>query len=306
MDTQWIIDLASLKKTGNFSHAALLNNISQSAFSRRIKSFEAWVGTLLVDRSSHPVILTSAGEQILEAGNQALTRIENERKLILDALAQPDKYVVRFAAQHSIGWRFYPTWLQAIEESFGPILSRLRADDLENCVSDLNRGEVDFVISYESEHARGIYPSPDFESLIIGRDQLIPICKPDAEGKPMYDIDGGADTTIPFLRFGPSAPIGWNVEPILKSRNMSAKLIPIYENSLSGALRIRARNGLGVAWLPYTMVEPDIEAKLLTWAGTRDWAIDVDIRLHRLMRNHNTLIRNLWTFLQQRENQPLN
>lgn len=305
MDTQWIKDLASLAKTGNFSHAAQLNNISQSAFSRRIKAFEAWVGTALVDRSNHPVVLTDAGAQMLEAGNQALSRLETERVQIRESMAQPDKYVVTFAAQHSIGWRFYPTWLQAFEEAFGPIISRLRADDLPNCVSDLSRGEVDFVISYESEHAQGVERKPEFVSLVIGRDRLIPVCKPDAAGNPMFNIDDRSNSPVPFLRFGPSAPIGWHVEPILKKRNLNAKLNLVYENSMGGALRVRARDGLGVAWLPQTLVEPDMESKLLTWAGGPEWAIDVDIRLHRLKRNHNMMIRKIWTFLQLREGVPL-
>ena len=48
---QWFKDLGRLALTGNFSQAAHLNNISQSAFSRRIKALEEWVGTPLVDRS---------------------------------------------------------------------------------------------------------------------------------------------------------------------------------------------------------------------------------------------------------------
>ncbi len=305
MDTRWIKDLACLAKTGNFSHAAQLNNISQSAFSRRIKAFEAWVGTPLVNRSKHPVVLTGSGMQMLEAGKQALSRIETERQHIRESMAQPDKYVVTFAAQHSIGWRFYPAWLQAFEEVFGPIISRLRADDLPNCVSDLNRGEVDFVISYESEDAKGAQRKPEFDSLVIGRDQLIPVCKPDADGNPIFTIDDQSKSPVPFLRFGPSAPIGWHVQPILKKRNLNAKLNLVYENSMGGALRVRAHDGLGVAWLPRSLVEPDIESKLLTWAGGVEWAIDVDICLHRLKRNDNMMIRKIWSFLQLREGVPL-
>ena len=132
MDIQWFKDLGSLANTGNFSQAAELNDISQSAFSRRIRALETWVGASLVDRSNHPVKLTAAGEQMLDAGTQALSRIETERNHIRETLAQPDRYVVAFAAQHSIGWRFYPSWLQAFEKSFGPIISRLRADDFPN------------------------------------------------------------------------------------------------------------------------------------------------------------------------------
>ena len=129
MDILWFKDLAVLDKTGNFSKAAVQQNVSQPAFSRRIKALEMWVGAQLVDRSSHPMTLTEAGRQMVEAGEQALSRIEIEREQIQAFLAQPEKYVITFATQHSIGWRFYPAWLQAFENEFGAIISRLRADD---------------------------------------------------------------------------------------------------------------------------------------------------------------------------------
>ena len=305
MDIQSFKDLGSLANTGNFSQAAELNNISQSAFSRRIRALETWVGASLVDRSNHPVKLTAAGEQMLDAGTQALSRIETERNHIRETLAQPDRYVVAFAAQHSIGWRFYPSWLQAFEKSFGPIISRLRADDLPNCIVDLKRGEVDFVICYESEHATGVESTKEFDSLVIGRDRLIPVCKTDSNSEPLFKIDSKSNVGIPYLRFGKSAPIGWHIEPILKKQNLISRLSPVYENSMSGALRIQARDGLGVAWLPQSLVESDISSGLLTWAGGEEWAIDVDIRLHRLRRNHNMLIRKIWTFLKLREGVPL-
>lgn len=305
MDVQWFRDLGSLARTGNFSRAAELNNVSQSAFSRRIRALEDWVGAPLVDRSSHPVRLTEAGRQMLEAGEQALSRIETEREQVRESLAQPDRYVVTFAAQHSIGWRFFPRWMQAFEQAFGPIISRLRADDLPNCVADLTRGEVDFVISYESEHARGVGPAPEFQSLVIGTDLLIPVCKANTAGEPMFRIDEESRLPIPFLRFGPTAPIGWHIEPMLAARALGGRLSTVYENSMGGALRIRARDGLGVAWLPLSLVEPDIEAGLMTWAGGADWAIDVEVRVHRLKRNDNKLIRKIWTFLALREGVPL-
>ena len=69
------LGLENLARTGHFSRAAELSHISQPAFSRRIKAIEDWVGVALVDRSRHPVTLTSAGSQMLEAGRQALERL---------------------------------------------------------------------------------------------------------------------------------------------------------------------------------------------------------------------------------------
>lgn len=305
MDILWFKDLANLGKTGNFSQAAELGNVSQPAFSRRIRALESWVGAPLADRSSHPVKLTDAGKQMVEAGEQALSRLETEREQIRAFLSQPDKYVVTFATQHSIGWRFYPTWLQAFEDAFGPIISRLRADDLPNCIEDLSKREVDFVIAYQSDYSESIPPFPSLESLKIGQDKLVPVCKPAKSGEPLFNIDEPATTPLPYLQFGATAPIGRHVDPLLTERGIHGKLSVVYENSMAGALRIRARDGDGVGWLPLSLVQPDLDAGLLVMAGDPNWQINLEIRMHRTTENTNPLTRKIWTFLAMREGIPL-
>lgn len=301
MNILWFKDLSLLAKTGNFSQAAIMGNVSQPAFSRRIKALEQWVGTPLVDRSSQPVGLTDAGHQMLEAGEQALSRLENEREHVRDALSRPDRYLVTFATQHSIGWRFYPAWLEAFENAFGPIISRLRADNLPNCIDDLKKREVDFVIAYQSDFSTSMARFPMLESLVIGQDQLIPVCKCGPDGQAIFDLGDTSETAVPYLRFGPTAPIGRHVEPLLRARGIEDRLSVIYENSMVGALRIRVRDGQGVAWLPRSLVQPDIDNRMLAEAGRKDWSIGLDIRLHRTKDHTNPLTRKIWTFLALRE-----
>ena len=300
MDISLFYDLDRLNHTGNFSQAAELRNISQPAFSRRIKTLEAWVGTTLVDRTRQPVKLTAPGSQILEAGLQALACIEQERSQILEALSLPDKYVVTFGAQHSIGWRFYPNWLQAFEGAYGPILSRLRADDLPNCLRDLKLGDVDFVIAYASKGWLKRKPEATDESVLIGRDRLIPVCKPGTDGKPIFNFENEM-IEMPFLRFGDNAPIGQHLEQLFRTKDLPRHLRTVYENSMAGALRIRARDGSGVAWLPESIVASDLVAGTLVRTGHMDWKVDLEIRMFRNKNHSNRLTRAIWSFLEVRQ-----
>lgn len=312
MDFLWFRDLGHLAKTGNFSQAAQMSNVSQPTLSRRIQALEGWVGAALVDRSKQPVRLTPAGSQILEAGQQALSRLETERSQILEAQSLPDKYVVTFGAQHSIGWRFYPSWLQAFEEAYGPIMSRLRADDLPNCMRDLEDGNVDFVVAYQNagSDAGNIVASGaradsvPVESLVIGHDSLVPVCKPHSNGTPMFDLSK-REFELPFLRFGDGAPISQLLEPLLQSEDLYARLRTVYENSMAGALRIRAREGTGVAWLPKSLVAPDLDSGFLVRTGDFAWDVKLEIRLHRRREQSNHLTRAIWAFLAVRESIPL-
>ena len=48
MELRWLQDFLMVAETGNFTRAAEKRNTSQAAFSRRIKSLEAWLGFDLI------------------------------------------------------------------------------------------------------------------------------------------------------------------------------------------------------------------------------------------------------------------
>ena len=162
----------------------------------------------------------------------------------------------------------------------------------------LESGEVDFVIAYQSKTP---LTGKGFEMLLLGSDQLIPVCKPDIDGHPTFRFDD-SNIRMPYLRFGNNAPIGAHLEPLFASRNLSDRLQTVYENSMAGALRIRARAGDGIAWLPRSLVHPDLENKSLVQTGEPNWVVDLSIQLLRNKERSNRTTRAIWSFLKQRQN----
>jgi hypothetical protein len=65
LEVKWLEDFLALAGTLNFSKAADERNVTQSAFSRRIRQLEAWVGTSLIDRATYPSRLTDAGQRFV-------------------------------------------------------------------------------------------------------------------------------------------------------------------------------------------------------------------------------------------------
>ncbi len=80
MDTSWLQDFLTLAECGNFSRAAELRNVTQPAFSRRIRLLEDWAGAALVDRRTHNATLTPAGELFRPAANEILRRLNLARQ----------------------------------------------------------------------------------------------------------------------------------------------------------------------------------------------------------------------------------
>ena len=88
MDTKWLEDFVSLAETRSFSRSAQLRHVTQSAFSRRIQSLEAWAEADLINRSSYPTTLTPAGE-VLHA--QALELLHSLQSIKSEMKEDHDK-----------------------------------------------------------------------------------------------------------------------------------------------------------------------------------------------------------------------
>ena len=60
MDMQWLDDVLVLLEDGNMTRAAARRNITQSAFSRRIRGFEDWLGTTVLQGGTNRVDISAA------------------------------------------------------------------------------------------------------------------------------------------------------------------------------------------------------------------------------------------------------
>jgi dihydroorotase len=79
MDTKWLEDFVSLAETRSFSRSAHLRHVTQSAFSRRIQSLEAWAGADLIDRSAYPTRMTDAGQALYLQAIDILQSVQTAR-----------------------------------------------------------------------------------------------------------------------------------------------------------------------------------------------------------------------------------
>src|SRR5690606_20245593 len=81
-ETKLLKDLIALSKTGSFTKAAELRNVTHPAFSRRIRELERWAGAMLVNRSRIPVKLTPEGQELLITAEYIVARLNTVSKKI--------------------------------------------------------------------------------------------------------------------------------------------------------------------------------------------------------------------------------
>ncbi len=281
MNLSWVDDFNALAATGNFSRAAEERHMTQPAFSRRIRALEEWLGAELFDRSSQPARVTEVGEWFRVAAQDLQAQVAGlpgEAR----AVAEANSSTLRFASTHALSFTFLPHWLRALEAhaTMGPI--QLVSDVQQKCEGLLAQSEVHFMLAHAHSGVRGKLDEANFPSLLVGRDQLVPVSAPDEQGQPLHSLEGGnASTNIHLLGYSQVSGLG-RILRTLKGPAIE-RLHHQYTLTahLASVLRTMALDGRGMAWLPRLLVGDDLERGRLIVAASSAWHVDLDIRLYR-------------------------
>lgn len=283
METRWLEDFVSLAETRSFSRSAQLRHITQPAFSRRIQSLEAWAGTDLVDRSAYPTRLTPAGETLYGQALELLEALQHTRAMLRSHTAAGED-VIEFAVPHTLAFTFFPAWVSALREKFGPFKSRLIALNVHDAVIRLTEGNCDLLLAYH--HAAHPFPldAERYEMVSLGQESIAPYCRPDALGQPLFPLPGRPEQPLPYLGYAPGAYLGQVVDFMLKQSGTVIHLDRVYETDMAEGLKAMALEGHGLAFLPHSAVRQELRAGRLVGAAPAALVglqITMDMRLYR-------------------------
>ena len=123
VDTRLFDDVLALLDEGNLSRAAARRNITQPAFSRRIRSFEDLVGIPLLDRETNRI-----GLHPTLAANAAEIRSTIQRTEALRARLATDRRADGWFSQHALAVSIVPQALAALHKVEKGLTARLRSD----------------------------------------------------------------------------------------------------------------------------------------------------------------------------------
>ncbi len=204
MEIKWLEDFVSLAETHSFSRSAELRHVTQPAFSRRIQSLEAWVGTELIDRSSYPTTLTDAGKVFYEQALAMLAQV-SETRALMRGQRSANAQVLEFAVPHTLSLTFFPEWLKGVERKVGTLPCRLRALNVHDAVLMLVEGGCDLVMVYHHPRQAIQLDPAHYDMLVLGTERLSPYSVPDSTGRPVFRLPGSDKKPVPFLSYTPNA-----------------------------------------------------------------------------------------------------
>ncbi|MDP1619257.1 LysR family transcriptional regulator [Phenylobacterium sp.] len=285
MDLVWLEDFLALAEHRNFSRAAEVRNISQPAFSRRVRMLEDWLGAPLFDRDTQRVDLTAAGAEFLPVAQEVLRRVTFGRERVQEVSAAAASSL-RIACTNVLSLTFFPDWLQRLETSadLSPSNVSLVTDSMADCERLMVAGQAQFMLSHHHPAAHTALETGAFRALDIGADVLIPVSAPSGPqgGAPLHALPGSAAAPTAFLGFNPASGMGRIVAATRANEAPPTWLRPVFTAQLAMVLLIMAREGRGMAWLPLSLVSRDLAAGTLVRSAASDaWDIPVTIRLHR-------------------------
>ena len=290
IETKWLYDFLTLEACRHFSQAAKERNISQPAFSRRIKALEAAIGVVLFDRTSTPLQLTEGGKLFHSQARSLLQQLEcNLRELNgQNLLGVPN---IKIAAAHSLSLGVLPKLLHSLTAYGGEFVYHVEAIDVVQAVNTLREGQSDFIISFRDED---LMQSP-FCCLKLFESELYPVCAADTQGHPIFDI---TQPQVPLLNYTATSYMGRLVNRHLSEvGGITGRTILI--SSMSELLKNMALNRYGIAWLPIWSIVNELQTKRLVRLDAANLIVPIQAYIYRMNTRLNRNTENFWRILQE-------
>lgn len=295
MEIDWLEDFLALSAAGVFARAADARNISQSAFTRRIKNLENWTGTPLFDRSVHPVELTSAGHAFKQTAIDTVAALK-QSKSDIRGLSRQEASVLDFVALHSLAISFFPNWLTRMSSHLGPTKTRLVAENFSGCAEAILSGSADFMLCYSHPTVPTISDENRYPSSTIEKDRIIAVSVVNADGRAKYSFEG--ESPVPFLSYTPDSFLGRVSQVCLDRGGLSHIVSPIYENSVAEALKSACLAGIGVAFLPESAADRELKDGSLQKISQPEFELSIDIKLYRSIERSRAELERFWMLAQ--------
>jgi DNA-binding transcriptional LysR family regulator len=296
LDIAWLKDFEALVAQRNFSRAAEERNVSQPAFSRRIRSLEEEIGARLINRQTLPLSLTPAGEVFLAQARLMLRTFEETQERC-QAIEAAGENVIRFATTQSLYMTHYKTLIAPLTEQSGfetDLNSTGWAAD--QFVSALQQRYCDVILTYW-------HPAMDFlaplevskcDFIEIAEDDFIPVSKAAPNGAPLFDLQGNRKKPLPLLSYGRASALRSVLEHVLRQQIEPPNVLIVNQNALAHSVKAMILEGFGLGWLPRHLCAQELADGRLTLAGGSAFQTKLSVRLYRESENEKSTLNRLW------------
>jgi len=302
MELKWVEDFLCLAQYGSFAKAAKNRNVTQPAFSRRIKALEDWLGAELVNRNTYPASFTHAGFSFLKQANELKKRIEYARAETLNQVTV-DKPNIKINTQHSLSEYLVGEIIDHYPEVLRGSVVNVEPSNFHDSVQNFLADTSSLLLLMQFDSIPLFIPNKDVQSMDIGIDYLAPMVGVDKEGTPYFDYQTSKE--IPMLSYTTKSVFRQAIEKSQTTKQLSHCNI-VYENNVTHSLKNMVLSGHGVAWLPLNSIKKELAQGRLLLLSKEIEPVVGRIRLYRHQASESCLITtNLWQSMNSFKLEPV-
>lgn len=294
MRLEWLEDILAIDETGSLSDAAERRNLTQSAFSRRVKVIEDYVGAPLFDRARKPLQLHPA---TADQRNQ-IARLADELRQLQADLRQGshvNRNRVVFASQHALTTSLTPDLLRWVGTRAADYYVRLRSANQDECFGLILSQQADLAFVYRLHGAQHLIEADFIETLVLGQDRLVPVYSAERVRDLNERFEAGE---VPLIAYPSDVFLGQVMETsIFPTVRQMARPAPKVETALTLAALELARVGVGVAWVPSSLAQGDLDDKRLVDLSRTLPSAVLDVTAVRLASSSSAAQAFIWEHL---------
>ena len=277
MELKWLEDLVVLFEEKSFTRAAVRRHVTQPAFSRRIRLLEEWLGVKFVDRSTKPISILSAGQEIEEEVRDLVNRFYALRNMAQTQAETSNR--ITFVAQHTLAMSCFPRLIRSIKKYMPDTAYRVNPANNDDCEA-LFLKDADFLLCYETDKQRFDFSYRSIQRIELEKDLLVPVASARfIEG--FEDLDTLFGGNIPLLLYQQG---GFMADALANTCLPAAlrdhRIEVICESAFSASLKEMALAGLGVAWLAKGLIENELSDNTLVSLESRLGSVELDVVLY--------------------------
>lgn len=300
MRLEWLEDILAVSEMGSFNAAAEARFLTPSAFTRRIRTIEQTLGCELFDRSKKPIVLKEHIKNNLGEIREATTTLKRVQSLMSEpeGISAPR---ITFICQHALTALAAPRILMLPALGDDPNV-RVKSGRRDVCILELIKREADFAILFEAHGSRSDIGTKYCTRLPLGSEIFIPVIKAGYS----KDLDSGVmPDRLPMIGYPSSVFLGEVLQRVLKDRPKDdLQLVTLAETGLSLAIVEFVRSGVGLGWVPKSLVEQELENGTLVSLEETLPAFELNVMLLRTENELSRQAEDFWTQMETEGDKP--
>ncbi len=260
MDINWLQDFLAVADTRHFTKAANHRNISQAAFSRRIRALEGWLGVTLIERGTVPAHLTAEGKRFEAEARDTVARLLDARAS-LTGFAGESRSSLRVSVPQAIAavclGEWWGDWCDDLNIDLETHIS-----DISDAVATFLAGYSDVLICYQSSRLPQLFDTRHFSSHVVAIDRLIPVIAANRIDPEKY-MANDALKFEPLLMYSSKEYFAKVVTNILEHSRTQLLGDLVVETEMASLIANCAAREMGVGWIPESLLSTSYSDKLV-------------------------------------------